>query len=376
MFFQNPFSEEFRGSLPFGDRQYSLDFICPTNTGREKVGVWSWKKGPYDFNNPTDLTGRDGNYLYLSFSFDFLHWNTMGIDINAALIAHDPAYNVAIATATDIAVVLNLNTNFNNLFTAIIGKFDDGSNRLLIRQNRPVTQFKFYIVNGYAEEAFQFNERAGLSELPEYFIRHTIANSLNYADSVGMLILLTPSIYAISATKAITVANPAVVTSAAHGLSNTNLIEIVKSDSNAVIDGTSLTVANVTANTFTCGKNVAVTAGTRGYWATMTSIGVISNAKDKQGNLLNYTFSNIKEDFELLAGRVGIFNFKNITIDATGVDAGLGRPLQIIEYPCGATAGFIAKKTNYVYSSTSDATPSKFMETPHVLKTIDLIEPF
>ena len=64
---------------------------------------------------------------------------------------------------------------------------------------------------------------------------------------------------------AISIANPGVVTSAGHGLSNGDVIHIVGSDSTPSIDGVR-TVANVTTDTFTVGVNTSG-AGTEGSWS-------------------------------------------------------------------------------------------------------------
>lgn len=70
-------------------------------------------------------------------------------------------------------------------------------------------------------------------------------------------------------------------------------------------------------------------------------------------------------DWQLLAGSSDAYWFYNRTY-TSGVIA------TEIKYPAGATAGFLAKKTYYVYSGT-DLTG--VMETPYVLTSGDLITP-
>ena len=47
--------------------------------------------------------------------------------------------------------------------------------------------------NGRAESVLLFNKLAGVSEMPTFFERHSIANRFNYADSQNALIVLDDS---------------------------------------------------------------------------------------------------------------------------------------------------------------------------------------
>lgn len=78
--------------------------------------------------------------------------------------------------------------------------------------------------------------------------------------------------------------------------------------------------------------------------------------------------ATVQEDWQLLAGRSGIFNFQKITVD------GSDRITQIIEYPAGAAAGDFARKVNYSYTS-SNKNPDKITEIPYVLTGSDLVTP-
>jgi len=75
-----------------------------------------------------------------------------------------------------------------------------------------------------------------------------------------------------------------------------------------------------------------------------------------------------KEDYELLAGRSGIFTFKNQTVDISD------RITEVIEYPAGAKVGDLAKKTVYVYSG-ANKNPIEVTEIPYTLQGADLITP-
>lgn len=73
-------------------------------------------------------------------------------------------------------------------------------------------------------------------------------------------------------------------------------------------------------------------------------------------------------DWELFAGRSQIFNFKKQTVDVNS------RITQIIEYPAGAKAGDLARKTNMVYTGVKTQ-PDQITEIPYTLQSGDLITP-
>lgn len=75
-----------------------------------------------------------------------------------------------------------------------------------------------------------------------------------------------------------------------------------------------------------------------------------------------------KTDYELLAGRSGMFTFYNQTVD------GSSRITQKIEYPAGAVAGDLAKKTTYSYTG-AKTEPDVIAEVPYVLTNSDLVTP-
>jgi hypothetical protein len=75
-----------------------------------------------------------------------------------------------------------------------------------------------------------------------------------------------------------------------------------------------------------------------------------------------------KADYELLHGRSGLFMFNKQTVDSSS------RVTQKIEYPAGAVAGDMAKKTTYSYTG-AKTEPDTIAEIPYVLQSSDLITP-
>lgn len=272
-FFQNPFNEEFRGSLPFSDRQYTLTFSVPANRNQSQ-GMIAWNLEPYDFSTYDEFT--------INFAIDPEFRNFASITVN---VAGDTA---SATTANEVATILNDDASFSAWFTASVVESTKNSRiyRVGIRPNNN-RNIRVYITNSGAEQILRFNRYAGVAELPTYFARHTIDNRFNFTDSTGNLVLLD--------------------------------------ESDATVDQPIITEAG-------------------------------------------FDLSAMKEDWQLLAGRVGIFNFKKQTID------GSGRITQIIEYPAGAVAGDMARKTTYTYTS-SNLNPNTVAEVPYILESSDLITP-
>lgn len=75
-----------------------------------------------------------------------------------------------------------------------------------------------------------------------------------------------------------------------------------------------------------------------------------------------------KADWQFLEGTSGLFTFKKQTVD------GSDRVTAIIEYPCGAKAGDLGKKTTFTYSG-GNTSPSTIAEIPYTLASGDLITP-
>jgi hypothetical protein len=175
-FFQNCFDTEFRGNWVLADRQYSLTFTCPANRNTSNFMI-AYNKGPYDFSADNTLTI---NYAY---DIDFKAWSALSINVAGATAAATTVYEVVAA--------LNANTTFASMWLAVVQTYEDNP-CVLIRSklDRPKQVVKTYISNGGAETKLNFNRFAGVSELPTYFERHTIAERFDFPDSVNQLILL------------------------------------------------------------------------------------------------------------------------------------------------------------------------------------------
>lgn len=340
-FYQNPFDADFQQSWVLGDRQYSINFKCPRNKNGGDLMV-AWNLEPYDLSSATDLT------LHYAFDRDFKNWASLTIDVSGA--------TASATKASEVMDALNGDPTFADYWTASLDNFSRGTRepvmRVVIRSKKPKHAFKFYIDNGGAETKLKFNKYAGVSDMPGYMDRHTIAERFNYDPSDGMLIRLSHPI------TGNTVANPTVVTSVSHGLTSGDTIYIVNSNSSPTIDGEQ-TVTVLDDDTFTVPVNVT-TAGTRGEWLSEVEYNVVTDYG------LDYTA--MKEDYEHLAGRSGLFNFQNITVD------GSDRITQIIEYPAGARAGDFGRKINYTYSG-ANTKPSQITEIPYQLTSDDLVTP-
>jgi hypothetical protein len=188
-FFQNPFNEDFEGNWLLADRKHIPKFVVKRNAGRGAEVVISHGNDPYNLSG-NDSDGAAKNILNICFCLhNTKNWATMSVDVTTN------ASNINAVTNQEISNSLNANALFNERFIATIGSFDDSTKpRLTIRQKKPVTEFKFYIKNGQAEDQIKFNAKAGVSELPIYFNRHTISNRFNFEDSEGLLVYLNPSL--------------------------------------------------------------------------------------------------------------------------------------------------------------------------------------
>lgn len=272
-FFQNPFNEEFRGSIPFSDRQYSLTFSVPANRNQSQAMI-AWNLEPYDFSTYNNFT--------INFAIDpeFKNYSSITVDV-----AGDSA---SATSANEVAAALNADDDFSAWFTATVLESTKNSRiyRVGIRPNNS-RNIRVYITNAGAEQILKFNKYAGVAELPTYFARHTIDNRFNFSDSTGDLILLDES------------------------------------------DGT-------------VDQPIITDAG--------------------------FNYAAMKDDWELLAGRVGIFNFQKLSVD------GSDRITEIIEYPAGAKVGDMARKTAYTYSG-SNKSPATITQIPYTLASGDLITP-
>lgn len=183
-FFQNPFNEEYQGFWVLGDRQHSLTFKCPANTGRGSEIIRSYEPGPYDMDG-TDGDGNNTDTLTISFAIDgnFKNYVDLSIDVTSG------ATSTSAVTQQEVVEALNDNSTFATYFIASVPV---NKEHIEIKTKRDANRFRFYVKNDGAETLLKFNKFAGVAELPSYFSRHTIASRYDFNDSVAHLILLNP----------------------------------------------------------------------------------------------------------------------------------------------------------------------------------------
>lgn len=182
-FFQNVFTSDFEGNWVLGDRQHSPKYVCPRNAGRGDEVVAAWNTGPYNLAG-NDASGNTRANLVIVYALrEFKNWASLSVAIAGA--------TPAATTAAEIVTLLNADATFAERFEAGFEPYQDSTaRRVIIRQRRPVTEFRFYIQNGNAEQEMRFNMKAGVAELPTYFARHTMANRFTYGDAQNHLIAL------------------------------------------------------------------------------------------------------------------------------------------------------------------------------------------
>jgi len=171
-FFQNLFNSEFRGNWTLDDKKYSLTFTCPANKNSSNFQS-TYNVGPWDLDGKEILTL---NYAY---DTEFRNYSALSIDVSGT--------NSSATTPKEICDALNSNVTFSSMFYANV----NGSAVVITaKQNRNTREIKLWISNTGAEQLLGFNKKAGVSELPSYFARHTIENRFNFPDSAGQLVLL------------------------------------------------------------------------------------------------------------------------------------------------------------------------------------------
>lgn len=105
-------------------------------------------------------------------------------------------------------------------------------------------------------------------------------------------------------------------------------------------------------DSFTDTSNILIPLDT----ANMVDSSLIDNAVDAKGKSLGFSSSSVSEDYELLEGRSGLFQFTNVV---SGTET--------IIYSAGAKVGDLAKRIVTNGGNT--------FELPHTLKSGDLISP-
>jgi len=174
-FFQNVFDQEYQGYLVLSDRKLAPTFkVAPNKNLQSKQAAWNVE--PYDLSS---LSVLEFNFCWDS---EFRNWSSVSIDVAGS----DPG----VTTAQEVAQKLNSEPTFSSLFIASVIPLNEGKTVGISKKTGKKQNVKIYFGNYGAEEVIGFNKQAGVSELPEYFARHTIDNRFNYEDSVGMLIRL------------------------------------------------------------------------------------------------------------------------------------------------------------------------------------------
>lgn len=363
-FFQNPFAEDFKGPSLVDDRQYIQNYDCPANKGRGSNVVMTWEQGPFDMSG-SDADGNATSNLTIIFA----HGPNLNLFANLTINIAAGATLVTAVTPPEIVAALNADSLFGSRFEASLASWDGTTateaapSRVVIRSDMPSnTEMRFYIQNGGAETLLQFNKRAGVCELPWYYLRHIVENIHTFPASLTQLISLGHLI------ESCTSAANGVITSTGHGLTTGDSILIANSDTDATLDGTR-TATVLTADTFTVAVNTTTQGGTRGVWMSGVEQAVINNAVDFRGNSLGFAAASVLDDYELLNGASPTYLFTNNTVD------GSNRVTRKIEYPAGAGAGDASKLTLYTYTG-ANTTPDTITIEPHVLASGDLITPY
>ncbi len=167
-FYQNPFSFDFQGNLLLGDRHHIPGFPVKRNAGRGDDLAMAWESGPFDLSgNDADANSRDTLVIWFARNADeFTNWAQISIALP----------NGAAETNATISAALNADAQFSAWFSVSTSPGNDvgEQERLFIKQKKTVGEFRFYIQNGRAEEALQFNARSGVSEILTYFDRDRV----------------------------------------------------------------------------------------------------------------------------------------------------------------------------------------------------------
>ena len=193
-YFQNVFVEDFISAIgPAGDRQYNQNYKCPGNPGRAHDLVVTWGQNPFNLsgNDSDGVSKANLTFMIAVDAPNFKEWSSFSVDVRTG------ASSASAVTPEEIITLLNANATFAGWFTASLQEIKGQNSEItrkgvLVRQNQRHERMKFFVVNGAAEEILKFNGRATVRELPTWFERHTFANRITYADSLGMLIKLNP----------------------------------------------------------------------------------------------------------------------------------------------------------------------------------------
>jgi len=183
-FYMNPFNQEYKAVLPGSDHhaftKSLINYTVPNNKNTSTAMI-AWNVGPYDFSSLTDLT---------------INYRKNPDHAFSALVIDVSGSTPGATTAQEIVTILNANATFNSYFIAKaqnVQEFSEmqSSQSVLITSNSssPNTSIKTFISNSGAESLMQFNQNAGIAEIPAYFSKDNIVNFQN-ENSAGLLIEL------------------------------------------------------------------------------------------------------------------------------------------------------------------------------------------
>ncbi len=301
-----------------------------------------------------NLSGNDSNgttngrkLLTINFAYkNFNQYVSYAIDLTST------AASAATVFADDMVNALNADAVFSTYFTAA-----NKEGRLVISSLKP-GQTHFYIQNSGAEEILGFNQRASYGDIPTYFARDTALNVLNYNNSSGSLVQLSFKIPAASISAGAT----STITCPNNLTAGTNVVIAQTVSGTTTLFGPTPVTGTPSSTSFQVGVNIP---GTYAYafWARAIDANFIAQST------LGVTLANGQDDWKLLKGRSGLFQFQSSTFDGNSPP----RPLVTLTYPAGAIAGDLAMKTvnNYANSGTG-STPTWQAQVPYTLTAADI----
>lgn len=338
-FFQNPIGEEFRGSWPI-DQQAIFFIKANLNNIGELV---SGAVEPYDFSVVTDFT------INIAYDPDRRGYTAITVNVAGAV--------PAATTAIEVAAALNANPLFADNFEAFTINATKGPTsygppfRVLIRCRKARQSARIYVSNCDAESKLKFNYRAEIKEFPTYFSQFTIDNRFDCDQNPcpSLLVELDPT--DLCQAQLIVDAGLAYcdvgLTNGSAVVTTTNTDPYTIDDDVVLYNG--LTAFSTTIIAITPGVSITVGA----VWPGVTGSGCVID---------------ILKDWQLLADRSNTHTFAKITQD------GSFRITQIIEYFCGAKAGDMGRKIQYVYTG-ANTVPDQITTIPYTLTSADLITP-
>jgi len=163
-FFQNVLDSEFRADLFSSDRRLQSLFIAPPNKNTSMYMLNYNKSSDFDLTANTDLT--------INYAYDpaLIAYATMTIDVSGVVVSD--------TKPEEIVANLNSDSIFSDIFLALLYN----NQQILIKTKKERELFKAYIANTGAETVLNFNAKAPVVELPNYFKRYSFDQRFDYQD--------------------------------------------------------------------------------------------------------------------------------------------------------------------------------------------------